>query len=33
MIAELEKCILTKEEIEKWKNQSFSTQDQWPIAV
>jgi len=33
MIAELEKCILTKEEIEKWKNQSFPTQDQWPIAV
>ena len=33
MIAELEKCILTKEEIEKWKNQSFSSQDQWPIAV
>jgi G3E family GTPase len=33
MIAELEKCILTKEEIEKWKNQSFSTQDQWPIAL
>ena len=33
MIAELEKCILTKEEIEKWKNQSFPTQDLWPIAV
>ncbi|MDG1743513.1 MAG: GTP-binding protein [Polaribacter sp.] len=33
MIAELEKCILTKEEIEKWKNQSFSTKDLWPIAV
>jgi G3E family GTPase len=33
MIAELEDCVLTEEEINVWKNQLFPKQDQWPIAV
>ena len=33
MIAELEDCILTEVEIEKWKKQLFPEQDRWPIAI
>lgn len=33
MIAELESCVLTEEEIKVWKNQLFPKQDQWPIAI
>ncbi|SFD39445.1 GTP-binding protein [Algibacter pectinivorans] len=33
MIANLEACLLNDTEIELWKNQLFSTQDQWPIAL
>ena len=33
MIAELEDCILTEHEIEKWNQQLFPQQDQWPIAI
>ena len=31
MIAELEYCVLTEEEINVWKNQAFPKNDQWPI--
>lgn len=33
MIAELQDCILTDLEIEKWEKQLFPQQDQWPIAI
>jgi len=33
MIAELNKCLLTDFEVEQWKRQLFTQQDQWPIAV
>ncbi|MEO9893915.1 GTP-binding protein [Aurantibacter sp.] len=32
MITELEDCILTESEIQKWKGELFPQQDQWPIA-
>ena len=31
MIAELEGCVLTEEEIKIWKNQEFPKVDKWPI--
>ena len=31
MIAELEACVLTEEEIEVWQNQEFPKVDEWPI--
>ena len=33
MIVQLNKCLLTDEEIKLWKNKSFTQKDQWPIAV
>lgn len=33
MIAELENCILTEQEIQIWEKQLFPQQDQWPIAI
>ena len=33
MIDQLNKCLLTDEEIKLWKNKSFTQEDQWPIAV
>ncbi|WP_158837606.1 GTP-binding protein [Polaribacter sp. L3A8] len=33
MIAELEDCLLTSQELQVWKNKSFPKNDQWPIAV
>lgn len=33
MIAQLNDCLLTDFEVEKWKKQLFTQQDQWPIAV
>ncbi|EAR12970.1 putative nitrile hydratase activator-like regulatory protein [Polaribacter irgensii 23-P] len=33
MITQLNKCLLTEEEIKLWKNKSFTQKDQWPIAV
>ena len=32
MITRLNECLLTNEEVELWKNQSFPQKDQWPIA-
>ncbi|SNR13899.1 GTP-binding protein [Tenacibaculum jejuense] len=31
MIADLQDCLLTDQEIELWKNQLFNQEDQWPI--
>lgn len=31
IIAELEDCVLTDEEIKVWKNQEFPKVDAWPI--
>tara|TARA_B100001059_G_C17633780_1_gene475764 strand:+ start:431 stop:754 length:324 start_codon:yes stop_codon:yes gene_type:complete len=33
MIAELEDCIFTEPEIEKWNQQLFPQQDQWPKKI
>jgi G3E family GTPase len=33
MIAELEDCLLTSQELQVWKNKAFPKNDQWPIAV
>lgn len=33
MIAELESCLLTDQELQIWKQQLFPKEDQWPIAV
>ena len=33
MIAELENCLLTDQELQIWKQQLFPKEDQWPIAV
>lgn len=33
MIVQLNKCLLTDEEIKLWKNKSFTQKDQWPIAL
>lgn len=33
MIAELNKCLLTDDEIKVWKAKSFPETDQWPIAI
>jgi len=33
MIAELQDCILTELEIQKWKKELFPQQDRWPIAI
>lgn len=33
MIVQLNKCLLTDEEIKLWKNKSFTQKDQWPMAL
>lgn len=33
MIAELDKCLLTDQEIKGWKEKSFPETDQWPLAI
>jgi G3E family GTPase len=33
MITQLNKCLLTEEEIKLWDNKAFTQKDQWPIAV
>ena len=33
MIVQLNKCLLTEEEIKLWENKAFTQKDQWPIAV
>jgi G3E family GTPase len=33
MIVQLNKCLLTEEEIKLWENKAFTQKDEWPIAV
>lgn len=33
MMAELEDCLLTEQEVQIWKTKLFPAQDQWPIAI
>lgn len=32
LVAQLNDCVLTEDEIVIWKNKEFSKEDQWPIA-